>query len=214
MTFATRSCARGLAFIALGLTVFMAAEVKADVMVGPTSFGTVGGSDTYWGIQFTALHDSTLTSFDYNHRDPVPFGNPITGTVSLNDLTTSTTVYTQNYGPDAPKVITYTPNVALHGGDVYQLVASSTVVSGANDELFEYSTTFGFTAPAYPAANSDIVVTQGAFSSGGFENAAAWGAFTNISTLQSVPEPSSVTLLGLGVVGIAGAAWRKRRLTA
>jgi hypothetical protein len=200
------------------MVFFFGRQARADLIAGPTNFGSVGGSDTFWGIQFTALQASTLTGFDYNHRNPAPFGNPISGTISLNDLTSNSNVYSYNYSADAPQVIGLAPNVSLVAGHVYQLVATSTVVSGGNDELFEYIHPFG-TAPAYAFSDSDISVTQGAFSSGSFEDAYAWGAFTNIATndgqiiqvAQSAPEPSSLFLVA-GIVGLGGGAccWRRR----
>ena len=94
----TKHHAPRLALLVLSLTVFAAAEARAGVIVGPTTFSNVGGVDTLWGIQFTALQDATLTSFDYNHN-PTTFGNPFSGTVSVIDTTSSMTVYSANYSP-------------------------------------------------------------------------------------------------------------------
>ena len=96
---------RSVVFAAISLAFLAGGQTRADLIVGPSSFGTVGGSDTYWGIQFTALCASTLTGVDYNHRNPVPFGNPDSGTISLKDVTSNSTVYTYNYAANAPQVI-------------------------------------------------------------------------------------------------------------
>jgi hypothetical protein len=191
-----------LLFLGLG-------QAEAGLIAGPTTFSVVGGADTFWGIQFTALQNTTLTGFDYHHN-PTTFGNPFTGTISLNDLTSLSTPYSFNYGVNSPTVLSLAPNVGLVSGHIYQLVASSSIVSGGNDEVYEYITTFGGTAPAYPASNSDISVTQGAFSSGGFQNSSAWGAFSNIATAQAVPEPAALGLFALGLTGLAGHGWRRR----
>ena len=53
--------ALALAFLGLG-------QVSADTIAGPSSFAVVGGTTPVWGIQFTALDNSTLTGFDYNHN--------------------------------------------------------------------------------------------------------------------------------------------------
>jgi PEP-CTERM motif len=47
-------------------------------------------------------------------------------------------------------------------------------------------------------------------------NASASGSITQVSTLTltSVPEPASMTLLGIGVASIAGCGWRRRKLAA
>lgn len=195
---------------ALSLLFLGLGQARAASIAGPSSFTSVGGSDTYWGIQFTALQGSTLVGFDYTHRANT-FGNPLTGTISLNDITTSTTVYSTSYGANAAQVLAFTPNVALHSGDVYQLVASSTTSMGANDEVFSYTMSNMGVAPNYPDSDSDISVTQGAFSTGGSMNTEAWGAFTNITT-QAVPEPASVCLFGLGIASLAGYAWGRRKM--
>ena len=58
-------------------------QAKADIIVGPTISPTdghthIGGSDSQWGIDFTALDNSVLTSFDYTHRT-ADFGNNFSG---------------------------------------------------------------------------------------------------------------------------------------
>ena len=62
-------------------------------------------------------------------------------------------------------------------GDVYQLVATSNVLFGANDEVYEYIMPFG-TAPPYPASDAEISVTQGVFNNSPqpFQDTFAWGA--------------------------------------
>jgi hypothetical protein len=204
-----------VALLVTGLTALAAPDLQAGVIAGPSAFSVVGGSDSLWGIQFTALDNSTLTGFDYNHRNPVPFGNPLTGTISVNDLTTSSTVYTYNYGTNAAQDLAFSGLiVSLTAGHDYQLVATSTVLYGGNDEVYEYITPFG-TAPAYPTADSDIRVTQGVFNnSPGFQENYAWGAFTNITTMSAVPEPA--TSFGAGMAALMGGAlaWRNRRRTA
>ncbi len=203
------NCRRWI-LLTLSLLWLGVGEAKAGFIAGPATFQVTGGSDTYWGIQFTALQNSTLTGVDYNHRSNM-FGDPFTGTISLIDTTTSVTTVLDNYPMNAPQVIVLTPNVALKAGDVYQLVASSSTVSNANDEIYTAISSYGGTAPNYPVSDAEISITGGAFSSGGSSNTQQWGAFNNIST-QAVPEPASLTLFGLGVAGVAGYAWRRRNL--
>lgn len=202
--FAASLSALTLLFLGLG-------QVKADVLAGPSSLPIIGGNDTLWGIQFTALTSATLTGFDYNHRDNNFGDNGLFGTISLNDVTTSTTVYTSPYGTNQPAVISFTGlNIALNSGDVYQLVATSNVISGGNDEVYQYGV---LDSPpfAYPVSNAHISVTQGVFNNNpGFQEANAWAAFTNITTTAAaVPEPGTYAFLGS--LGLTGAALLRRK---
>jgi hypothetical protein len=122
-------------------------------------------------------------------------------------------VYMYNYPINAPRVLLLSPNVPLIAGDRYQRVASSKSALGGNDEVFDYLTKLGGTAPNYPISVSDITVTGEAFSSGKSEDTGAWSGFTNIPTGQEVPEPASLSLFGLGIVSAAGYVYRRRKAT-
>ncbi len=183
-----------------------AGQAMAGTLVGPTSFAVVGANDSLWGIQFTALDNSTLTGFDCNHN-PTSFGNPFTGTIYVNDITTSTNLFTQDYTAGSSNPLVFAGlNVALTTGDAYQLVATSDIVSGGNDEAFQY------VVGQYPISNSDISVTQGVFNNNpGFQESNAWGAFNYITTTSAVPEPGTFSLLGIGISGLIGYIRRRKR---
>jgi hypothetical protein len=195
---------------AMALMTVGADQARAGSIAGPSSFSVVGGSDTMWGIEFLALQNSTLTGFDYHHH-PDTFGQPFTGTVSVYDETTNTTVYSSAYGTGTPTVISYSGlNVALQSGHLYGLIATSSIVSGGNDEVSQVLSPYS-SDPAYPVSNADISVTGGIFSTGGaFQKSNYWAAFTNITTNSgAVPEPASISMLGVGIASLAFYA-RKR----
>jgi PEP-CTERM motif len=195
---------------ALDSLIGVVERTNAGTIAGPTSWTVTGAGDTYWGIQFTALQDSTLTSFDYNHRGTSNGSSLFYGIIFLIYITTNTTVYTSNYGTGLASVVPFTGlGIARHSGDVYQLVATSNVQFGTNDELFQYLFANNIVL-AYPTSDSDISVTQGALSTGGFENTHAWGAFNNITTASAVPEPGTLGLLGIGALGLIGYVRRHR----
>ncbi len=188
-----------------------AGHVRAATLTGPSAWTVTGGNDTLWGIQFTALDNSTLTGFDYNHRNNNFGNNGLFGTISLNDISTSTTVYTSPYGTDLPAVVAFAGlNVSLKSGDIYQLVATSNVEFGANDELYQYLV-FNTPTITYPDSDADISVTQGVFNNNpGFLENFAWGAFNNITTTAAaVPEPGTYALLGC--LGLTGTAFLRRK---
>lgn len=202
-----------LAGLVLAIAILFAGLKQADaaIIVGPTTLPNSGSSsDTNWGIQFTALQNTTLTGFDYYHL-PTFGPNPFTGTITLTDITTSTAVFTSPYGPGAPTIINFSGlNIALNGGDKYQLVATAPPLFGAIDEVFQY-VSLDSPAFAYPVSNADISVTSGVFSglNTGFEATAQWASFKNIVT-ATVPEPASLASFLL-IGGVLAGQIRCRR---
>src|SRR5262249_20183977 len=88
------------------------------------------------------------------------------------------------------------------GTDVLNLVSTTLSVSGNAVEL-TLATDTGFSTPLSEGWSDGIFVAQIANGSG------SW-ALPNTPP-GGVPEPSTITLLGAGVVSLAGYAWRKRR---
>jgi hypothetical protein len=184
---------------------------------GPSSFNHLGGLSPSWGIQFTALQNSQLDGFTFNHYPAGRVGNvlvsPFVGTVMLVDTTTHTTAFTANYafvvGP-----ITYSGlTVALHAGDVYQLTASSNFVHGTFDMVFQ-SIAKNVPPISYPASDGQISVTNGLFAppmDNPFNRTHFWPAFTQIVTQTLIPEPSSYMILAVSMFGAGLMSWGRRR---
>jgi len=212
MIFARGRFASQLAFAGLILTIAVItsdASVRGAVIVGPPL--PFNGTDSSWGLQFTALQNSVLTGFDYNHLPVQGIPSPFTGNISLTDITTSTLLFSQNYLPGSPNpVITFSGlSILLSAGHNYQLIATSNTQFGARDERIGYNL-FGF----YPVSNADIFVTSGVANgvNTGFVGNDVWYAFSNITTAP-VPEPASLAIWSLvGMTGV-GLGWMRRKRT-
>ena len=192
-------------------------EASANLIVGPPSAyytGTVGGNastppsqPSTWGIQFTANKNSHLISFDFNQNGSI-YGNLNAGTIALKDVTTSTTVDTwgvpvvPSYGAVANTVSFSGFDDILHSGDVYQLVYTQTAGSYSNEKFAYLYSTGNYT----PYTNADITVNNGIENN--TTSTGIWYAFSNI---QTIPEPSTFAMLGLGTLVLA---IRRRRLVA
>ncbi len=146
--------------LALPLLSLGIAPAKGGTIAGPSSFSSIGGTDTVWGIQFTALQNSVLTGFDYN-QTPSSTSNPFFGTISVIDITsTPTSVFSTSYAAGSPTVVPFTGlNVLLQVGHKYELVATSNIFQSGNGEVYQYDSlnTPPFT---FPVPDTQISVTN------------------------------------------------------
>ncbi len=111
-----------------------------------------------------------------------------------------------NFGANAPLVATLPPNTFAVGSDVSAQVpglAAFTVTLSTGE-------VFTFTEPGRPnfqfvGFTSDVPIASIAF------NVPGRAVTLDNFTLAEVPEPGSLALLGLGVAGLAGYGWRRRK---
>src|SRR5262249_52282017 len=166
------------------------AAAQADVIPGPT-LTEPGFGWTTTGLGFQALDDSFLTSFTYQNQGQA---DTIVLTDALGNILASVNT------PAGNPSITVSVDWALTSGNEYWLLQTV-----ASNELFAV---FGLPLPS----DRDIQITQsGTFDDsiqGAVTNSQGWGpnqywaAFNDVTTTTVVPEPASLCLLSLGVVGL------------
>jgi len=176
-------------------------QAKADIIVGPTLNQTEGGH-AYHGIDFTALTNSTLTGFLVGNQGKAE------AVVLQAPVASGTVFHSVSIPASSPSFTVSGLDWALTAGTEYWLVAT-TETNGL------YATFSGF-----PVSDAQISVNSGVFDNfTNNETTSFWGDFNNIETAPlaaTVPEPSSLALLGLGTAAFAG--WRRwqnrKRVTA
>ncbi len=89
-----------------------------------------------------------------------------------------------------------------------RLLGASSPATDATDTATETSATSGTVATALTASEGGAVATGGGASLGGT------GSIAGVVPAAAVPEPSTVVLLGVAVVGLLGYARRRRRTSA
>jgi hypothetical protein len=179
---------------------------RAD-LITYTEQATASGS--LGSTSFTnALVTLTFTGDTANVTQPRPgiFANS-TGTATVTVAGLGTATFT-----DAIEVF-----------DVQRLSAAGFADSSAGgiDVLFSFNSVFAsydLTTPIGPASGSSSTSTGQPFGTDlgplVFSSVAGTSTFTATTSTTATPEPASLTLLGVGAVGLLGYGWRQRKRAA
>jgi hypothetical protein len=161
------------------------------IITGPALTNT----NTGWannGLSFTALQDSTLTSFVYNNQG-------LADTILLVDELGSILQSVNLVGGDTQQLINVSWSLLV--GEIYGLLATQ-----------EFGDNGKWVDAFFPVSNADISVNG--FADNGLGSVAGtdyWFHFNEITTTtNAVPEPSTLAIFTLGIIGLASRRFKKQ----
>ena len=186
--------------LAFGLLVVLA---SASATAAPITYGFEGGSLSFGVSPDIATATGSFT-FDTSINEVIASDVSIAGTgaagfdgvysVVLNTITT-VGFYALRSGTD--------PAADLTGAPLFQLsVLLPDLTSGGTLALF------GISLGTCNASNCGNILTSN-FQAGG--SAPVGANVVELTAVTSVPEPAAISLFAIGVAGVAGTAWVRRR---
>jgi len=204
------------AFVVAAFVLGVGSPARADVIF--TFSGGIPTSKQHftYGFQFTPVVNITVDSLGFfdADQDGLAAAHRVGIWTTSGTLLASTTVTNANSTLDGPVInggryrLTAIPGLDLDAGTTYVFGAA---IEGASDVWFATGTNIS-NAPSLVTVSATGVFHSGDFvfpsNDFGFGYNYAAGSFT-AEAQTAVPEPSSLSLLGLGVIGLAVVAWRR-----
>jgi PEP-CTERM motif len=188
----------GAAVGVIGLVMTTAPRATAGSI---TYTETAVGSGSLGGTSFT---DTLITIIATADTANVMIVNP--GVFDVNNASTTVDVSGIGSGTFTDTIVTFVNNNVSTAG-ITDLTIPADILGVANSVF----ATYGLTTSVGPASGAPDISTGKSFSTtdGVFHISSISGEGTFQATLQSVPEPSTLTLTSIGILGLLFCSWRR-----